>query len=137
MVLPAPASSVPVPDEVFTGNTKDETSLARMLDSLDCRTSGAAGWPSRPTVIMDRGLATDENLELLRKRGEHYIVTTPQSERRELFAEIEILAGLRKETCRERMLAVAWVLPCHQGDRFRPAIDRHCDVGADHQATGW
>ena len=49
----------------------------------------------------------------------------------------EILAGLRKETCRERMLAVAWVLPCHQGDRFRPAIDRHCDVGADHQATGW
>ena len=24
-----------------------------------------------------------------------------------------------------------------KGDRFRPAIDRHCDVGADHQATGW
>ena len=56
---------------------------------MDCRTSGAAGWPSQPTVIMDRGLATDENLELLRKRGEHYIVTTSQSERHELFPKID------------------------------------------------
>ena len=79
----------PKAHEVFTGNTKDENSMARMLDSLDCRTSGAAGWPSQPTVIMDRGLATDENLELLRKRGQHYIVTTSQSERHELFPEID------------------------------------------------
>ena len=85
----------PKAHEVFTGNTKDENSMARMLDSLDCRTSGAAGWPSQPTVIMDRGLATDENLELLRKRGQHYIVTTSQSERHELFRR---LTG--HDTCR-------------------------------------
>ena len=34
------------------------------------------------TVVMDRGLATDENLAVLRKRGQHYIVTTEQSQRR-------------------------------------------------------
>ena len=79
----------PKAHEVFTGNTKDETSMARMLASLDCRTKGAVGWPRQPTVIMDRGIATDENLELLRQRGQHYIVTTPQSERQELFPKID------------------------------------------------
>ena len=80
---------LPKAHEVFTGNTKDETSMARMLASLACRTRGAAGWPSQPTVVMDRGIVTDENLELLRQRGQHYIVTTPQSERRALFPEID------------------------------------------------
>ena len=41
-------------------------------------------------MIMDRGLATDENLELLRKRSSAPgIVTTSQSERHELFPKID------------------------------------------------
>ena len=108
----------PKAHEVFTGNTKDETSLARMLDSLDCRTSGAAGWPSRPTVIMDRGLATDENLELLRKRGEHYIVTTPQSERRELFAEIDRARYVPVKVNANGKVVVSGQLRRHQGELY-------------------
>ena len=108
----------PKAHEVFTGNTKDETSLARMLDSLDCRTSGAAGWPSRPTVIMDRGLATDENLELLRKRGEHYIVATPQSERRELFAEIDRARYVPVKVNANGKVVVSGQLRRHQGELY-------------------
>ena len=108
----------PKAHEVFTGNTKDETSLARMLDSLDCRTSGAAGWPSRPTVIMDRGLATDENLELLRKRGEHYIVTTPQSERRELFPEIDRARYVPVKVNANGKVVVSGQLRRHQGELY-------------------
>ena len=53
--------------EVFTGNIqRREQRWHGMLASLDCRTSGAAGWPSQPTVDhRDRGIATDDNLELL------------------------------------------------------------------------
>ena len=79
----------PKAHEVFTGNTKDENSMTQMLDSLDRRSGSIAGWPSQPTVIMDRRLPTDENLNLLRKRGQHYIVATQHSEHHELFPEID------------------------------------------------
>ena len=75
----------PKAHEVFTGNSKDENTMQQMLDSLDRRRSGTAGWPSGATVVMDRGLATADNLVLLRKRGHHYLVTTQQSERTSCF----------------------------------------------------
>ena len=108
----------PKAHEVFTGNTKDENSMARMLDSLDCRTSGAAGWPSQPTVIMDRGLATDENLELLRKRGQHYIVTTSQSERHELFPKIDRARYVPVKLDRKGKVVVCGQLRRHQGELY-------------------
>ena len=108
----------PKAHEVFTGNTKDENSMARMLDSLDGRTSGAAGWPSQPTVIMDRGLATDENLELLRKRGQHYIVTTSQSERHELFPKIDRARYVPVKLDRKGKVVVCGQLRRHQGELY-------------------
>ena len=77
----------PKAHEVFAGNTKDQHTLAQMLDSLQHRMGGLA--EGRATVVMDRGLATDENVALLRERGHHYIVTTKQSERQELFGEVD------------------------------------------------
>ena len=82
----------PKAHEVFKGNTKDETTMAQMLDSLDRRISVPSGGGA--TVVMDRGLATDENLAVLRKRGQHYIVTT-ESQRRELFPGLTV-----PDTCR-------------------------------------
>ena len=108
----------PKAHEVFTGNTKDENSLAGMLDSLDCRTAGAAGWPSQPTVIMDRGLATDDNLKLLRKRGHHYIVTTSQSERRELFPEIDRARYVPVKVNAKGKVVVSGQLRRHQGEVY-------------------
>ena len=49
--------------------------MAQMLDSLDRRISVPSGGRAS-TVVMDRGLATDENLAVLRERGQHYIVTS-------------------------------------------------------------
>ena len=108
----------PKAHEVFTGNTKDETSMARMLASLDCRTTGAVGWPSQPTVIMDRGIATDENLELLRQRGQHYIVTTPQSQRRELFPEIDCSRYVPVKVNAKGEVVVYGQLRRHQGELY-------------------
>jgi transposase len=56
--------------EVWGGNTRDNTTLETMLEGLSARSAGARG----ATVVMDRGIATAENLALLRERGYHYLV---------------------------------------------------------------
>ena len=108
----------PKAHEVFVGNTKDETSMARMLASLDCRTRDAVGWPRQPTVIMDRGIATEENLELLRQRGQHYIVTTPQSERQEWFPKIDSSRYLPVKVNAKGEVVVRGQVRRHQGEWY-------------------
>ena len=79
----------PKAHEVFDGNTQDRASLAPMLDALEKRTGKRPG----TTVIVDRGMAYDENLEQIRKRGQHYLVAGLQGERNQWRAEIESEEG--------------------------------------------
>ena len=106
----------PKAHEVFKGNTKDETTMAQMLDSLDRRISVPSGGGA--TVVMDRGLATDENLAVLRKRGQHYIVTTEQSQRRELFPEIDSSGYVPVKVNRKGKIVVSGQLRRHQGELY-------------------
>ena len=108
----------PKAHEVFTGNSKDENTMQQMLDSLDRRRSGTAGWPSGATVVMDRGLATADNLELLRKRGHHYFVTTQQSERHELFPEIDSSKYVPVKVDAKGKVVVSGQLRRHQGEVY-------------------
>ena len=108
----------PKAHEVFTGNSKDENTMQQMLDSLDRRSSGTAGWPSGATVVMDRGLATADNLVLLRKRGHHYIVTTQQSERHELFPEIDSSKYVPVKVDAKGKVVVSGQLRQHQGEVY-------------------
>ena len=108
----------PKAHEVFTGNTKDENSLPHMLDSLDGRSGSIAGWPRQPTVIMDRGLATDENLNLLRARGQHYVVATQQSERHELFPQIDASRYVPVKVDAKGRTVVSGQLRRHQGELY-------------------
>ncbi len=108
----------PKAHEVFTGNTKDENSMPQMLASLDRRSGSIAGWPSQPTVIMDRGLASDENLNLLRARGQHYIVASQQSERHELFPEIDACRYVPVKVDAKGRTVVSGQLRLHQGELY-------------------
>jgi Transposase DDE domain len=67
----------PITHEVFAGNTRDHTTLATMLDRLSER----AGLKKGATVVMDRGMAYDENIAELTKRNLHYVVASRQPER--------------------------------------------------------
>mgnify|MGYP001813883803 CR=1 FL=1 len=67
----------PLAHEVFPGNMQDRQSLGRMLDSLSERVGVSEG----QTVVVDRGMAYDENIEEIRSRNLHYIVASRQSER--------------------------------------------------------
>lgn len=75
----------PKAHEVFDGNVQDGGTVDEMLTVLERRTGNRAG----STVIVDRGMAYEENLEQIRGRGHHYIVAGRQPERNEWLDEIE------------------------------------------------
>src|SRR5437016_6775808 len=75
----------PKAHEIFDGNMQDRRSLDKMLDALEKRTGKRLG----ATVIVDRGMAFDENLEQIRKRGLHYLVAGLQPERNQWLDELE------------------------------------------------
>jgi transposase len=75
----------PKAHEVFDGNVQDRSTVGRMLDILEKRT----GKKANGTVIVDRGMAYDENLEQIRARSLHYLVAGLQSERNEWLDELE------------------------------------------------
>ncbi len=75
----------PKAHEVFDGNMQDRRSVEAMLDALEKRTGKKPG----ATVIVDRGMAYDENLKQIQKRGLHYLVAGRQPERNQWLDELE------------------------------------------------
>lgn len=79
----------PKAHEVFEGNRQDRASLEEMLGLLEQRSGRWGG----ATVIVDRGMAYEDNLAQIKARGHHYLVASRQSERQAWFDEIEDDAG--------------------------------------------
>ena len=79
----------PLAHEVFEGNTRDHKTLSDMLDQLGKRVSLEGGG----TVVVDRGMAFDENLQQIRDRGLRYLVASRQKERDQWLAEFEDSQG--------------------------------------------
>ena len=75
----------PKAHEVFEGNRQDRSTVKEMLESLEKRTGQKPG----STVVVDRGMAYDENLEQIRARGHHYLVAARQPERNAWLEEFE------------------------------------------------
>jgi len=75
----------PKAHEVFDGNVPDRGTVADMLDALEKRAGRQAG----ATVIVDRGMAYQDNLDEIRSRGYHYLVAGRQPERNEWLDELE------------------------------------------------
>ena len=65
----------PLTCEVFPGNRLDRTTLQDILDTIE-RKFGKA----RRLWVFDRGIVSEDNLELLRQRGAHYLEGTPKSQ---------------------------------------------------------
>ena len=75
----------PKAHEVFDGNVQDRSTVDEMLTLLERRSGKRPG----STVIVDRGMAYEENLKQIRGRGHHYIVAGRQPERNQWLDEIE------------------------------------------------
>jgi transposase len=70
-------------------DSRDHTTLATMLDRLSER----AGLKKGATIVIDRGMAYDENIAELRKRNLHYVVASRQPERDRWLADFEDTDG--------------------------------------------
>jgi transposase len=75
----------PKAHEIFAGNRQDRSTVPEMLERLKQRT----GQPPDATVVVDRGMAYEENLAQIRAQGLHYIVAGRQAERDAWLAELE------------------------------------------------
>jgi len=82
----------PIAHEVFEGNTQDRHTLGKMLDRIDKR----VGLKPNQTVVVDRGMAYDDNLKEITDRKLHYIVASRQSERDEWLADFEDTEGFEE-----------------------------------------
>jgi transposase len=75
----------PLAHEVFDGNLQDRVSLKPMLEQLGERVALKAG----QTVVVDRGMAYEENLAQIRSHKLHYLVAARHPERDRWLAEFE------------------------------------------------
>jgi hypothetical protein len=73
----------PLSYEVFNGNRADVTTLEAMVRLVE-RKYGRA----RRVWVFDRGIVSEENLALLRRRGGQYLVGTPRSKLRQFERDI-------------------------------------------------
>jgi len=79
----------PKAHEVFEGNRQDRTTVESMLTALEQRVGKKPG----ATVVVDRGMAYDDQLRQIQAQGYHYIVAGRQPERIPHLAELEDEAG--------------------------------------------
>lgn len=70
---------------IFEGNTADCKTLAVMIETLSSHTSATV---RKPIVVMDAGIATEENIDMLRGKGYDYMCVT-RSGLKDYHADIE------------------------------------------------
>jgi transposase len=63
----------PMNSKIFEENISEAGTLEQMIDHL-----GGLALPEPPTVVMDAGIASEENIEWLKSKGLHYIVVSPK-----------------------------------------------------------
>jgi transposase len=90
----------PKAHEVFAGNRNDGTTVDEMLTALDQRIGRAQEETIEksgrvPTVVVDRGMASDENLAQIKARHYHYVVAARHNERDKFLPEFEEQTGWR------------------------------------------
>jgi len=108
---------LPLSYEVFAGNRNDMTTLEEIVEGME-RKHGAIGrvW------VVDRGIASEENLEFLRERKASYVVGTPKSElkvfEKHLVEEgwTKVESGVEVKLCAGPDGQETFVL-CRSGDR--------------------
>ena len=79
----------PKAHEVFDGNRTDRTTVAEMLEALEARTGRKGG----ATVVVDRGMAFNDNLLQIKAYNHHYIVASRQGERNHHLDDFEDETG--------------------------------------------
>lgn len=98
--LVASIEGLPLAFEVFDGNRTDVTTVEEMLDLMQNKYGKA-----ERVWVMDRGMVSEENIELLQGCGARYLVGTPKSMLRKFEHELiekdwqEVQPGVEVKLC--------------------------------------
>jgi len=111
----------PKAHEIFSGERKDSTTLTEMLDTLERRVGKREG----ATVVVDRGMAFEDNISEIKEKGYHYIVATRQAERNRYLDEFEkggfhLLLRNTSSTNPTRKKSGIFIKKMEQGDGVNP-----------------
>ena len=109
---------LPLGYEVFAGNRHDSTTLEEIVETMEERYGqGQRVW------VMDRGIASQDNLDFLRAGGRNYLVGTPKNQLPKFERQLlegswrAIRAGLEVQICDAPDGGVEKYLLCRSADR--------------------
>lgn len=121
---------LPLGYEVFAGNTHDSKTVKDIVDAMEKR-HGVLGrvW------IMDRGMASEENISWLNQTGRRYIIGTPKSEMKKWGFQLadktkwrEIREGIEVQICLSPNGREVFIL-CRSRDRMEKEKAMHQRFG--------
>lgn len=93
---------IPIGYEVFEGNRHDSKTVEEIIEKME-----RAYGKSDRVWIMDRGMISKRNMEILKAEGRRYIIGSPKSQLKKYEQELlkedweEVYAGLEVKICRE------------------------------------
>jgi len=93
---------IPIGYEVFEGNRHDSKTVEEIIELMEKRYG-----KSQRVWIMDRGMISRKNLEILRAEGRRYIIGTPKNQLKKFEQELlkedweNVYEGLEVKLCRE------------------------------------
>lgn len=109
---------IPLGYEVFEGNRNDVTTVEEIVDTMEARYGLA-----KRIWVMDRGMASEENIEWLQQTGRRYLIGTPKSELRKWSRALSeskdwktVREGVEAKLCQGPDGAETFVL-CRSEDR--------------------
>jgi hypothetical protein len=110
----------PIFSQIYKGNQSEPETLEKVLNRLECENNMLPQF--MPAIIMDRGIATKDNIDLLNKRKYPYVVVERRAAEKDFTEEFEN-ARDSFEVIRENssdpasMKVYAKKVPCEEGSR--------------------
>jgi len=72
---------MPVCSHIYKGSQSEPATMRDMVERLETQLWGSQEPLTKPTVAMDRGIATEDNIKYLRERGYPYVVISREDSR--------------------------------------------------------
>ena len=82
---------------IFSGNIGESKTLLEMLEDLTGSYNKKSGLSKRKTVVMDAGISTDKNLDLIKSKGFDYICVSRSKIKTPDFSQLELTEVINKK----------------------------------------
>jgi transposase len=134
---------LPLGYEVFAGNRHDSTTLEEIVETMEQRYGQA-----QRVWVMDRGIASHDNIDFLRQGGRNYIVGTPKNQLPKFERQLmegpwrAIRTGLEVQICDAPDGGMEKYLLCRSADRrakeeaIRTKFAQRIEEGLQKMAAG-